>query len=148
MNKSNDRVRGLIFILLMLGVMAAAVVLVIGVAWFLRPDPIFLRVGMVQDFPAQPAPHYVELSRIHLFVFADGETFQVLDATVPDTRRGKDLVWDEESALFIDPATGARFRKDGTPADSPEAAAMKGYITYVQDGELWIDMRQEVNQWP
>ncbi len=143
MTDSNERLRAIFFVLLMLGVMAAAVAAVVGVAWFLRPDPIFMRAGMVQDFPAQDAPHYVELSRIHLFVFANEEEFVVLDATIPGKRRGNDLAWDGESNEFIDPESGQRYAADGTLVDTPSGEPMTQYPIYIQDGELWLDMREE-----
>jgi len=143
MNELSDRTRAIIFILLMLVVSGAAIAAIVGVAWFLRPDPFFARAGMEVDFPAQSAPHYVEMSRIHLFIFADGEGYQILDATVPGERRGNDLAWDDAAGEFYDPQSGARFAADGTPMTDPSQEGMTAYPAYAQDGELWVDMRQE-----
>ena len=123
----------MMILLVGLGVLAAGMVFV-----YLRPQPQWLNLGSLTDFPPQDKPYLIEAESIFYLV----HTSDQLAVFKPETPHpaNQRYLWQADHQRFEDPLTGSRFKLDGTYFCGPADRNLDQYTYKISDGELWVSL--------
>jgi hypothetical protein len=130
----SERLTWLMIIFLVgLGVLAGGMVFI-----YLRPQPQWLNLGPLTDFPPQDEPYLIDAESIFYLVHTPDQ-LAVLKPETPHPSNQRYL-WQADHQRFEDPLTGSRFKLDGTYFCGPAERNLDQYAYKITDGELSVSL--------
>lgn len=141
-NKKNSRL--LLFFLFLLAALVFAATLGWALFRFAFPQPEWIELGRLDDFPPAKEP-YVIVNDIHVFLVNDGKSILVLDP-LNRVSGGFKVNWNNQERVFIDPSRGSWFDLHGMPIrkawiNSPlESQSLARYEVKIEKGLVFIDL--------
>ena len=100
---------------LLIGILVFAGVLLGMVIVYLLPDPAYIEIGRLSDYPPAPDP-YDYRDEIGLFIIHDGTEIIALDRKAEDLRGFPiNVRWQSKEKFFINPFGGTHYLLNGCP---------------------------------
>ena len=133
-----------LYLLLTLALVALGLVLAWAAIRFATPQPEYVEIGRLSDFPPSAEPYVVQ-DPLHVFVLHYNNQLAVLDPLnrVPG---GYNVAWNTREQVFIDPSRGTSFDRYGNPVRYPEnnplveKQSLARYPVSIRGDRIWIDV--------
>jgi nitrite reductase/ring-hydroxylating ferredoxin subunit len=133
-----------LYLLLILALFGLGSVLAWAAVRFATPQPEYVEIGRLSDFPPSAEPYVVQ-DPLHVFVLRYNDQLVVLDPLnrVPG---GYNVAWNTREQVFIDPSRGSLFDRYGNPTRRPgikgpiEKQSLSRYPVSVRGDRIWIDV--------
>jgi cytochrome b6-f complex iron-sulfur subunit len=137
-NQPEHRRAGLFLIfglsLLLLGFVLGWVIL-----RFALPEPRFVLVGTLADFPADNEPYHLHSER-RFFIVNTGNGLIVLSNKSPhEVFWHCPIHWNRADGTFMEPCGGSQFSLDGSYLSGPAPRAMSRHPIRIEGDKIWVD---------
>jgi hypothetical protein len=145
--------RAVLALLLVVAFLALFASLAWAAVRFATPQPEYVEIGGLSDFPPSAEPYFVNDPR-PVYILNYNDVLLVLDP-LNRVQGGYQVHWFSEGQAYIDPSRGTWFDRYGSPIHNPnnidypvEKNGLFRYPVSIRGGRIIIEVSRPVNNTP
>jgi hypothetical protein len=133
---------------LILAFLSSLLVLGLTLVWvvlrFALPQPRFILVGTLSDFPPDTQPYQRNADRRFFVVNTGGELLALSNKPPHDRFRYCSIHWSSAEGRFLEPCGGSQFGLDGSYRSGPSPRAMDRHLLRIEGEQVWVDTSRSI----